>query len=250
MFPLLRPLLLVCVAALPCAASPVQDASAVRRQFAEQSVWVIGERHRVAAGHELFEALVADALHAGERVLVGLEIPADRQAALEEALAGQRGAPAPAVIDSPSYRNLLTRLGELSQVYPGRLTVRAIDTPHGGGQNRDRHMAETLHRWHAEGQRVMALVGNLHALKAPLGLEGRGGLRLAARLEAAGLGVASLLQLGPDGATPTGATGGVLAATAEPAAPALAALASLVQGEDVSPGPWLAQGADAVILRP
>lgn len=249
MLALLRPLLLVCIAVLPCAASPGQDAAAVRRQFAEHPVWVIGERHRVAAGHELFEALVADALHVGERVLVGLEIPADRQAALEEALAGQRGAPAPAVIDSPSYQNLLTRLGELSQTYPGRLTVRAIDTPHGGGQNRDRHMAEMLHRWHADGQRVMALVGNLHALKAPLGLEGRGGLRLAARLQAAGLEVASLLQLRP-GAVPADGVGSVLAATDEPAAPALTAFASLVQGEDVSPAPWLAHGADAVILRP
>lgn len=250
MFSLLRPLLLVCAAVLPCAASPVQDASAVRQQFAEQSVWVIGERHRVAAGHGLFEALVADALHVGERVLVGLEIPADRQAALEEALAGDGGAAPPVVIDSPSYRGLLMRLGELTRAYPGRLTVRAIDTPQGATQNRDRHMAEMLHRWRVDGQRVMALVGNLHALKAPLGLEGRGGLRLAARLESAGLGVASLLQLGPDGATPAGATGGVLTAAAEPAAPALAALARLVQGDEVSPVAWLTQAADAVILRP
>lgn len=230
-------------------ASPDRDAAVVRRNFAAAQVWVVGERHRVAAGHRLFGALVAQTLEAGDQVRVGLEIPADRQAALDQALGGGDGAVAPVVIDCPSYRGLLARLGALAEVYPGRLAVRAIDAPTGATRDRDRHMAEALQRMQAGGQRVLALVGNLHALKATPDRYGAAHTPLAARLEAAGIEVASLLQLGPGHAT-LGQGSGVLVATVDPAASALRALARLVEEpgacDDARPG----RTADAVILRP
>ncbi|MDF1552444.1 MAG: hypothetical protein P1P84_05245 [Deferrisomatales bacterium] len=236
-------------AATGAVASPDGEATAVRQRFSAAPVWLVGERHRVAAGHDLFGALVAQTLKAGERVQVGLELPADRQPALDAVLAGGAGVVAPVVIDCPSYRGLLTRLGELTAEYPGRLVVRAIDAPSGPSQERDRHMAEALGRMQAGGQRVLALVGNLHALKAAPGREGAVPTRLAARLEAAGVQVASLLQLGP-GRAPPGQRSEVLVATAGPATAALRGLARLVEGSGAFDARLPGRAADAVILRP
>ncbi len=242
-------LLSLLAVAVSAAASPDRDAAEVRLRFAGASVWVVGERHRVVAGHQLFGALVAQTLEAGERVQVGLELPADRQAALDAVMAGGAGVVAPVVIDCPSYRVLLIRLGELAGAYPGRLAVRAIDTPTGVTQDRDRHMAEALGRLQGGGQRVLALVGNLHALKAAPGRDKAEPPRLAARLKAAGLDVASLLQLGPSRA-PREQYSGVLVATAAPAAAALQKLGRLVEGAETFDASWPGRAADAVILRP
>jgi hypothetical protein len=242
--------LFLLLAGAPCAAADTdREAAEVGRRFAPVPVWVVGERHRVPAGHRLFGELVARSLSAGERVQVGLEIPVDRQRALDAALAGGSTAVAPVVIDCPSYRELLQRLGELGEGYPGRLQVSAIDAPTGARGDRDLHMAAALASAGPQPERVLVLVGNLHALKGkPPAPSGSGG-RLAALLEAGGRQVASLLQLGA-GAGPGAQSSGVLRASSPTARPALRRLAGLTAGPKPRDGSWLSHAADGVILRP
>ncbi len=159
-------------------------------------VVLVGERHRQPAGHRLFVRVVAGYLDRGERVAAGLEIPADRQERLDAAVAGTgpAGGVAPVVVDGPSYRTLLGRLGGLARQHPGRLAVLALDAPAGPGAARDRTMASGVLDALARGtDRVVVLVGNLHALKAAPGAPTLGGL-----LVEAGVAVASVVA-GPGG---------------------------------------------------
>jgi hypothetical protein len=235
----------------PVAAATHHDdpAAALRSRFASAPVWVIGERHRSAMGHRLFFRLVREALEAGERVLVGLEVPKDRQLQLDSVLAGRGGRVAPVVIDCPSYRDLLERLGDLRRERPGGLEVRAIDAPWGSDADRDAYMAATLEGERFGWDRVLVLVGNLHALRwvpqhrEPLAQ------RLAARLAQAGVGVASVLQL--DARQPPVEEAGTLLPPDSPTVEAnLRRVAALLGVPAGGTGRWLHRLTDAVVLRP
>jgi hypothetical protein len=132
-------------------------------------VVILGERHREPRSHALFLDMVDAFLSRGERVVVGLEIGSDRQAELEAALQGLHPSVQVAhpLVDSTSYRELLRGLGRWAGRPDSPLKVRAIDAPSGAGIDRDTEMAYWV-RDALEGEscdRVLVLVGNLHALK-------------------------------------------------------------------------------------
>jgi len=188
-------------ALLPAAALPAFRLPEVGTPFSPSgSVTILGERHRTPAGHRLFLNLVEQLAKRGERVLVGLEIPSDRQSALNAALRGKRfpGDIAHPIIDCPSYRTLLAGLGDLTREQHLRLAVTAIDAPDPSAQSREVAMASALLAAIRSGayDRVAVLVGNLHALKeVPWAPDAAAaGPRLAGLLANAGLPVTSVLQ--------------------------------------------------------
>ncbi len=159
------------------------------RLAAGSRVCLVGERHRSPEGHRMFGELVS--VLAGEKgmLVVGLEIPADRQGLLDRAL-GSGEVPeglVPRVIDSPSYRRLLNELGRLGSRH--RIRLWALDAPEGSGADRDAFMARrVLEALDAGADRVVALVGNLHVLGVPAD-------RLAGRLLAAGIPTSRVLTV-------------------------------------------------------
>lgn len=164
------------------------------------SIVVVGERHRQAASHRFFLELVERLAARGERVSVGLEIPSDRQRELEGALRGRRSPAGVAhpIIDSTSYQELIRGLGALIGTLP--VAVYAIDAPRGGSGDRDAAMAARIGALAAGGcDRVLVLVGNLHALKTiPWARRVRPRPeKLAELLADAGLSVASVIQSFP-----------------------------------------------------
>lgn len=180
----------------------------VLQAFTDVSVLIVGERHREGDSHELFYELVATLVSRDERVLVGLEIAADRQGDLDAFLSGQ-GRPdglVHPIIDSPSYRELIRRLGDLAVSSGDRLRVMAVDAPQFASLDRDGEMAIRIQEALGSGtyDRAMVLAGNLHALKAipwsPQVPEPPG--RLAQVLERSGIPVASLVQGFRDGCPP------------------------------------------------
>jgi len=166
-------------------------------------VLLVGERHGDPRGHAFFAQIVALLAEGGERILVGLEVPADRGEDLRTALAGG-GSPAFPVVDGPSYRGLLAFLGRLD----GRaVTVEAVDAGAKDESPRDAVMARRVGEAFRSGNydRIAVLVGNAHALKEipwAFGSEDRSGReKLAGRLGAEGVPAASVVQWFPEGCT-------------------------------------------------
>ncbi|MBI5013923.1 MAG: hypothetical protein HZB55_00330 [Deltaproteobacteria bacterium] len=166
-------------------------------------VFILGERHREASSHALFLEVVNAFVARGERVLVGLEIGSDRQPYLDAAIRGTGSPDAVArpPIDSPSYRELVHALGGLARAPDSRVTVRAIDAPVGSSSDRDEEMAATVGAALRSGScdRVVALVGNFHALKEVPAATGATDprKRLAGLLSDRGVKVVSLVQKFP-----------------------------------------------------
>lgn len=164
-------------------------------------VLLVGERHREPLSHALFARLAEALADRGERVLVALEIPWDREPDLGAALGGA-DSPAFPVVDGPSYRELLARLGGLGD---RGVSVAAVDASARDRETRDAAMARRIAHALESGRydRVVALVGNLHALRIiPWAAQGSGGApqeKLGALLAAATPGMASVLQWFPDG---------------------------------------------------
>lgn len=213
-------------------------------------VVILGEHHRRPGSHRLFLELVEDFVARGERIDVGLEIPADRQADLDAALQGAEscGGIAHPIIDCTSYHQLIRGLGKL--VASGApVTVTALDAPLGSRQDRDAAMAGRVEAALSSGafDRVLILAGNLHALKR---IPWATGLRppgetLAERLDERGIGVVSVLQQFQDScAVSAGAT------FSPPGAPATdSAVRHLWGSLNTRPtGPaWLAAAADGAV---
>jgi hypothetical protein len=131
-------------------------------------VLLIGERHQQPESPPLFLDLVTRLVKRGERTLIGLEIPAARQDALDAMMAGARSPAGIAhpIIDSPAYQRLLLELSALQRDHGALVTVAAIDN-FDGDMPRDEAMASHIQRHLAAGdvERVVALVGNLHTIR-------------------------------------------------------------------------------------
>jgi hypothetical protein len=141
--------------------------------LAEGHVVVLGEVHGTEASPRAAGDVACQALEAGRRVVLALEIPDEETARLETFLAG---GDREALLAGPFWRRdyqdgrssgamveLLTRAGALRRA--GRpLAVLALDAS-APGVDRDAHMAERLlaARRDAPQALVVALVGNLHA---------------------------------------------------------------------------------------
>ncbi len=80
-------------------------------------VLVLGETHKQPESQALFFDLVKSLLLRGERILVGLEITAGKQDALDAVLAGRQTPEglAPSMIDSPFYHTMLLALAQMHQ---------------------------------------------------------------------------------------------------------------------------------------
>ncbi len=199
------PRALLCALALLAAhpaepAEPARElASAFLATCGNAPVLLVGERHGEPRSHAFFSRVVELLAGRGERLLVGLEIPADRDGDLQAALTGAPSPPFP-VVDGPSYRELLAFLG--SQDGTG-VSVRALDAGRSDTGPRDAVMARRIRDAvdAARYDRIVVLVGNVHALKeipwAPGARDRRGG-KLAGRLAAAGVPVVSVVQWFPE----------------------------------------------------
>jgi hypothetical protein len=210
-------------------------------------VLLVGERHRKPASHAFFARLAEALADRGERILVALEVPWDREADLEAALGGAQSPPFP-VIDGPSYRDLLARLGGLRD---RGITVAAVDAAARDAESRDAAMARRLENALASGRydRVLALVGNLHALKSiPWTAQGGSGSRdkLGVLLSAQFPGVASVLQWFPEGCGEA-MVPRFHGADDPPAVSAVEGLWNLLHTQPPEPGS-AAQAADAVVV--
>ena len=135
----------------------------------------------------------------GEHILVGLEVSAAQQDALDAVMAGKRtpeGIAHP-IIDSPSFQKMLSELSELYQTHGPLLTVVAIDALD-SEKIRDAAMARNIRHHLASGQfeRAVVLVGNLHAIRKMQWAKdaGRKMPYLAERLIDADVKVTSVMQ--------------------------------------------------------
>lgn len=240
---------LLLAAVRPCwSADPVAAvAEALLALGQDARVLLVGERHREPSSHALFARLAQALAGRGERVLVALEIPWDREEDVRAALEGV-DSPGFPVIDSPSYRELLATLGRLGS---RGVSVRAVDAAPRDLEARDaamaRRMADALER---EGyDRVVALVGNLHALRAipwAPDLGSRSREKLGALLEARGIGVSSVLQGFPEGCRDA-ASPRLHGAGSPQAEAAVEALWGLLRTRRPEPGS-AARAADAVVV--
>jgi hypothetical protein len=195
-FPLAAAAALVSAPA-PCwgSATPAGVAQEIAKAYGDAAVVLVGERHGESRSHAFFADLVEALAARGGRLLVGLELPSDRSEDLRAALEGIECPDFP-VVDGPSYRELLFSLGRMA---PGRVAVEAVDAGAGAAEPRDELMAHRIAAALEIGgyDQVVALVGNLHALKTiPWAQSARPppGDRLAGILRTRGLQVASLVQ--------------------------------------------------------
>lgn len=199
---------LLCAVALTFLAARPAEPVAPARELAEAflatcgqtPVLLVGERHGEARSHAFFARVVELLADRGSRLLVGLEIPADREGDLRAALAGVASPPFP-VVDGPSYRELLGFLGNRAGT---GVSVQALDAGRRDTGPRDAVMARRIREAvdAASYDRILVLVGNVHALKeipwAP-GVGDRAGGKLAGRLAAAAVPVVSVIQWFPEG---------------------------------------------------
>lgn len=131
-------------------------------------VLLIGERHRQPESPMLFIDLVTRLVRQGDRLVVGLEIPAAHQDALDAAMAGERTPAeiAHPLIDSSAYQHMLLELSALQRADGALVTMVAIDDLD-SEMARDEVMAHHIQRHLAAGdvERVVVLVGNLHTIQ-------------------------------------------------------------------------------------
>jgi hypothetical protein len=162
-------------------------------------VLVLGETHQKPESPVLFIDLVTHLIAKGERVLVGLEVSADQQDALDAVMVGNRtpeGIAHP-IIDSPAFQNLLVELSALYQTQGAFITIAAIDA-RDHERVRDAAMARHIRTHLASGpfDRIVVLVGNLHTIRKMHWAEDAGSQTpfLAERLVEAGVQVTSVMQ--------------------------------------------------------
>ena len=162
-------------------------------------VLVLGETHQKPESPVLFIDLVTQLIAKGERLLIGLEVSAAQQDALDTVLVGQRtpeGIAHP-IIDPPAFQNLLVELSKLNRTHGPFITLAAIDA-RGSERVWDAAMARHIRNHLASGQfdRIVVLVGNLHTIRKMHWTEDAGSQTpsLAERLVEAGVQVTSVMQ--------------------------------------------------------
>ncbi len=162
-------------------------------------VLMIGETHQKPESPVLFIDLVTQLIAKGERVLVGLEVSAAQQDALDAVLVGKRtpeGLAHP-IIDSPSFQKMLVELSVLYRTHGPLITLAAIYA-RDHERVRDAAMARHIRTRLASGpfDRIVVLVGNLHTIRKMRWTEdaGRKTPFLAERLVDAGVQLTSVMQ--------------------------------------------------------
>jgi hypothetical protein len=163
--------------------------------IADYPITVLGERHRRPESTQLVADLVDKFTGAGGCLAVALEIPSNQQPALDAAMTGKSPVAdvfIHPIIDHPAFREMLEGFHNLSQA--GRcLSVEAVDVPPGVAISRDHWMTDKIAEL-AKDQRVLTLMGNLHAIKRVQWESGIDDPFLAEHLERRGLQVLSVMQ--------------------------------------------------------
>jgi hypothetical protein len=160
-----------------------------------QAVVVLGETHGHLESTRLTAALVSAYIASGRCLTVALEIASSEQPTLTAVLHGETPIGTVAVhptVDHEGYRVMLAKPGTL--IRAGKcLDVRAIDAPIRAPLSRDEWMVREIEVLAARGP-VLALVGNLHALKRITWESGADDPFLAERLLRRELQVLSVIQ--------------------------------------------------------
>lgn len=166
------------------AAEPIALAvDEIVRRHGNASILVLGELHGTQEAPAVLAGL-AQALAARGEVLVGLEIPAAEQPALEAWLASDGGVAARrALLAGPFWQQpvarsdgrrseaMLALLDDLRRLRRTQPTLRVLAYDHRGSNDvtRDQAMAAALRRAHlaAPQSRLLVLTGNYHARRVP-----------------------------------------------------------------------------------
>jgi len=130
------------------------------------TITIIGEDHRQPESTRFFESIVSGYLQQGKCLIVALEIASSQQAAIDKVIEG--GAEVTSIrispiIDHPAYRAMLGDLATLKQS-GSCIELIAIDADLKTSTRRDEWMAKILELKAGEVP-ILALLGNLHALK-------------------------------------------------------------------------------------
>ena len=189
--------LLLCLSA----ASPHPATADSSSPLFDHQLIIIGETHLHAESMQWFLSAISSYVQNGQCLHVALEIDSSQQAALQAAVSGKASIAAVQInpfINSPSYRRLLAGLTNLVK---GRhcLQVHAVDMPQSAHAKREQWMADRLAGIEG-GAPIVALLGNLHALKKVAWLPGsQAEPFLAERLQTRGMDLFSVIQSWPAG---------------------------------------------------
>lgn len=129
----------------------------------ERTIILLGESHHEPDSQMLFLLLVRHYVEQGDRVYVGLEIPADKQTQLDDALVGGRNFSfiSPIILHD-QYKEMIHALGDME----GEIAVQAIDA--GDSEpSRDVSMSKNIQSAASSGKydKILVLVGNVHVIK-------------------------------------------------------------------------------------
>jgi hypothetical protein len=129
----------------------------------DRTIILLGETHHEPDSQMLFLHLVRHYVEQGDTVYVGLEIPADKQTQLDDALAGGRDFSfiSPIILHD-QYEEMIHALGGVE----GEITVQAIDA----GESepiRDASMSRKIQSAVYSGKydKILVLVGNVHVIE-------------------------------------------------------------------------------------
>ncbi len=153
-------------------------------------VLILGEKHKQPESTKLLTDLVRQYTNSGKCLTVALEIASDQQAAIDQGpISAIKIHP---IIDHPGYRTMLSDLHDLQ--HAGRcINILAIDAPRGSKTSRDTHMAEMIFQA-SQTNKVIALVGNSHAIKKIKWQKGIDSPTAAQQLLSKGVDLITVLQ--------------------------------------------------------
>lgn len=193
---LITHLLLLMPAIATSSATPMIAAS-----ISEHQIVIIGEIHHHTDSANWFLTTVSNYVKNGKCLNVALEINSSQQPVMNAVMKGVASVSSiriNSIIDHPAYRQMLAGFSNL--IMDGScLSVYAIDAPQSAHINRDEWMAKQISDI-GEDATIIALLGNLHALKhVDWYQEAKGKPFLAGRLQSMGMEVFSAIQDWPLG---------------------------------------------------
>lgn len=141
--------------------------SQIIRGMKPDTITIIGEDHRRPESTRFFKSIVSEYLQKGRCLVVALEVASSQQAAIDKVV--EKGAEVssisiPPMIDHPAYRAMISDLAEMKK-QGSCVELIAIDADLKTSNRRDEWMAKILEHKAGETVPILALLGNLHALK-------------------------------------------------------------------------------------
>ena len=194
------PFALICIfISLVFLAIPLLASHSIPAQLAsfidQHDILLLGERHGRAESPKLMAQIVDQYTSDGKCLTVALEIDSNQRLAIEKVMAGAgpvADITISPIIDQPEYREMLNQLGNWFR--SGRcLKVVAVDGFE-QKETRDEWMAQNLSPF-LEKEKILFLVGRLHAIKKILWERGADRPFLGEILVRKGYDVCSVMQI-------------------------------------------------------